>query len=120
MSEEVIKNYIKDTVYHAVQSTKAENSALFYEIKEQLKGLPNINTELRLINDHMSTIVEQNKIRNGRLEKHEEMLDGLKGWKNLTVGALSIISFIVIPLVVYIFTTKVDKAGYRAMQEQTK
>jgi hypothetical protein len=65
-----------------------------------------IDEKFGALHQKLDLILEQTQKTNGRVTKLEDKTEDLSMWKNIQVGAISIISMIVLPLVVYIFNLK--------------
>lgn len=103
-----IEERVNGLVTKAYASGIESSSRLFQEIKDELKGIPIMHENISLIQQDIRAIVEQNKIRNGRIDKCEEKIGNLKSWRSYSAGAIAILLLIGIPLVsiIYVLQTK--------------
>lgn len=68
---------------------------------EIMRAIGNIEGSLKALDKSVSDLSGGIKIQNGRLGK-------LENWRSYILGAIAIFSFIVMPLIVYIFKSSVE------------
>lgn len=111
MTPEDIRNYIKDTVYTAVQSTKEENSGLIGDIqrilnKEIAKAIElNVNGKIRAIDTKFDTYVrEDNEYKENKKETDDiwrkgvddklEIVTNLQGFGRVSLYVMGFVALL--------------------------
>lgn len=106
--DQKLKDELKDYIFHAVQATKQENSGLLGEIRTNVTVL---ETQYKNIMVTLGEIKTQTTKTNGSVTS-------LRLWRSLIVGGLTIIVLLVLPLITYIFNTKIQHVEARFNQLQ--
>lgn len=103
MEKHELQDLIRETVLMAVQSTKQENSGLVGDIKTHVALLQH---QYKDIKSDLFEIKTQTIKTNGSVMS-------LKLWRSWVVGGLAILSFLVIPLLGYIFMNNSERVEAR-------
>lgn len=104
MEEKDLLEHIDDRLLKFVQAAKEENSGLLLDIKNQLSTF---HDSILLLQGDFRTMVSQNGIRNGRIEKSENRINTLSAWKYMLVAGISVIAFL-FPVFQSMYNDKID------------
>lgn len=116
MEKDEIEKIIKETALAVSQSTKRENSGLVGDMQKKL--------------DSIYTKREQDLMFNSIHEKLDEVLKGIETngkttislqlWRSWMAGGMGIIVLLVFPLLIYIFSSKVNdvEAKIKTIQDE--